>query len=389
MTSSLCATRNRRGLTLVEMLVSMTVFLVVLAGALKALSSQSSGFSRGADEMGIVQNMRFGVDLLTEELRTAGANTPSRQPSIAYAARTSFAFNSDLVSNLVGDISAIYVDPNAPVGQITALPTLNALTIPGSAPAVTYPLALYPGSMAETVSYWFQPDSSTARPDDFFLFRKVNTAREEVVLRNVLAPVAGSFFRYYRIVAPAVGAEFLDTLPGSWYPLRHSAPNHGQLPDTGVVSRIDDIRAVEVRYQITNGASGAAERIRDIQTVIPLHNVGLKKLQSCGDRPLFGQPVAAVYNAVPNPTIDVSWNAAVDEAPGTEEDIIRYVIYRRVAPTLVWGDPYASIPSGTPSPYLFTDPNILPGDTYTYAVEAQDCTPALSTRVESGPVLVP
>jgi hypothetical protein len=53
---------------------------------------------------------------------------------VVYAGRVSFAFNADLVSNLPGDISAIYVDPNAPAGQVTAIPTLNALTIPGSAP---------------------------------------------------------------------------------------------------------------------------------------------------------------------------------------------------------------------------------------------------------------
>jgi len=381
--------RNRRGLTLVEMLVSMTVFLVVLAGTLKALSSQSSGFSRGTDEMGIVQNLRFGVELLTEELRTAGANTPARQPSIAYAGRSSFAFNADLVSNLLGDISAIYIDPNAPAGQVTALSTLNALTVPNSAPVFTYPLALYPGSMAETISYWFRLDSTTARPDDYLLFRGVNTAREEVVLRNVLPPTVGNFLRYYRVVAPAVGAPFLDTIPGAWYPLTHSAPNHGQLPDTGVVSRIDDLRAVELRYRITNGAAGATERIREIQTIVPLHNVGLKKLQSCGDRPQFGQPVVAAYNPVPNPAIDVTWNAAIDEAVGTEEDIIRYVIYRRVAPTLTWGDPYASIPSGTPAPYQFTDNDVLPGQSIEYAVEAQDCTPALSTRSFSAAVIVP
>ncbi len=381
--------RDRRGLTLVEMLVSMTVFLVVLAGTLKALSSQSSGFARGTDEMGIVQNLRFGVDLLTEEFRTAGANTPARQPSIVYAGRTSFSFNADLVSNLPGDISAIYVDPNAPAGQVTALSSLNTLTVPNSSPVFTYPKALYPGSMAETISYWFRLDSTTTRPDDYLLFRGVNTAREEVVLRNVLPPTAGNFLRYYRVVAPAVGAPFLDTIPAAWYPLTHSAPNHGQLPDTGVVSRIDDLRAVELRYRITNGASGAAERIREIQTIIPLHNVGIKKLQSCGDTPQFGQAVVATFNPVPNPSINVSWNAAIDEMTGAEEDIIRYVIYRRVAPTIAWGDPYASIPSGTAPPYLFTDTDVLPGQSIEYAVEAQDCTPALSTRSFSAAVIVP
>lgn len=379
--------RSRRGLTLVEMLVSMTVFLVVLAGTLKALSTQSSGFARGADEMGIVQNLRFGVDILSEELRTAGANTEARQPPVVYAGTRAFAFNADLVSNLVGDISAIFVDPNAPAGQVTALTAVGSVTVPGSAPAFSHPLAVYPGSMAETVSYWFTDDSTTARPDDFLLVRGVNGQLEETVLRNVLAPAAGTFLRYYHLVIPAVGNSTLDTVPTAWYPLRHTAPNHGQLPDTGVVARIDNLRAVEVRYRITNGRAGTAERIRDIQTVIPLHNMGLKKLQSCGDRPQLGQPLVAAFVPGPTPSVDLTWAPATDEAMG-EKDIIRYVLYRRI-PGNTWGDPYASIASGGVASYLFSDLNIVSGTDYEYALEAQDCTPSLSTRSLSGVVSVP
>lgn len=379
--------RNRRGLTLIEMLVSMTVFLIVLAGTLKALSTQSAGFARGADEMGIVQNLRFGVDILSEELRTAGANTEARQPPVIYAGPSAFAFNADLVSNLVGDISAIYVDPNAPAGQVTALTAVGSATVPGSTPAFSHPLAVYPGSMAETVTYWFTPDSTTARPDDFLLVRGVNDQREEVVLRNVLPPAAGTFLRYYHLVIPAVGNATLDTVPTAWYPLRHSAANHGQLPDTGVIARVDNLRAVEVRYRITNGRAGAAERIRDIQSIIPLHNMGLKKLKSCGTQPQLGQPLIAVYMPGPTPSVDLTWNPGIDETGG-EKDIIRYVVYRRV-PGNAWGDPYSSISSGGVASYLFSDLNIVSGTDYEYALEAQDCTPSLSTKSLSGVVAVP
>lgn len=376
--------RNQDGLTLVEMLVSMTVFLIVLAGSLTAIGAQSRGFTKGTDEMGILQNLRYGVDQMEQEIRTAGANVSDRQPAVVYAGTTSLSFNSDLVSNLLGDISAVYIDPNAPAGQVSGMTSVGAMTVPGSAPAFVYPLAVYPGSAAETVTFWFSPDTMTARTDDYVLMRQVNDRAAEALVRNALAPAAGPFFRYHYLNAPPGANPTTDTVPTAWLPLRHSAPNHGTLPDTGAVSRIDDLRAVEVRYRVTNTRPGVNERIRDISTIIPMPNVGVKKLKSCGDEPLFVSIVTATLNG---PAIDLTWNASVDEAAG-EQDVIRYAIWRRIVPAVDWGDPYASVATGSAN-YLFPDPDVTSGLVYEYAVAAQDCTPSLSPRRISNQMLVP
>jgi len=381
--------RNERGFTLVEMLIAMTVFLIVLGGAMSAIGAQSRGFTKGVEEMGLLQNLRYGVDQMRQEFRAAGGNVLDRQPAVIYAGDDVFSFNADLVSNLAGDISAIYIDPNAPAGQVSALPLAQAMVIPGSVPTFTYPLADLGPSAAETIVYRFIPNPETARGDDFLLVRQINNQAPEVLVRNALRPPGdGPFFSYHYLQTPSAGLQTIQPVPAGWLPLRHAAPMHGQLPDTGVVARIDHLRAVEVGYRVTNGRTGAAERTRAIRSVIALPNVGVRKLQSCGDVPMFGQTVVATTVTVAGvPRIEVAWGAAVDEAAG-ETDVIRYVIWRRQGAVTDWGDPLVSIAAGA-APYLFADAGVQSGTSYQYAVSAQDCTPALSPRTLSGLVTVP
>jgi prepilin-type N-terminal cleavage/methylation domain-containing protein len=378
---------NRRGFTLVELLIAITVFMIVLAAAMQGLSYQSRGFNRGTDEMGILQNLRYGAEQLDQDLRMAGANAPDRQPSVVYAGPNSFSYNADITSNVVGDISAVYVDPDANAGEVSAFALAAATIIPASSPAFTYPQVEFAPSAAETVIYWFSADLETSRGDDFVLNRRVNTRADEVLMRGVLAPTGGNFFKYYYLNAPVGVAATVDSLPTAWGQLRHSAPLHGQLPDTGITARIDLLRAVEVKFRVTNNRPGTAERIRSISATIPLPNVGVKKLQTCGDAPIFTSAIAAAVTGGPPPFVVVTWNASVDEATG-EQDIIRYVLWRRIVGVASWGDPYSSIPSGAP-PYSFTDSDVISGTSYEYSVSAQDCTPLLSTKRLSGQAVIP
>ncbi|MCL4866758.1 MAG: type II secretion system GspH family protein [Gemmatimonadales bacterium] len=381
--------RNERGMTLIEMLLAMTVFLIVLGGAMSAIGAQSRGFSKGTEEMGMLQNLRYGVQQMRLEFRTAGANVADRQPAVVYASGDVFSFNADLVSNLPGDISAVYVDQGAPAGQVSALPLAQAAAVPGSSPAFTYPQVDFAGSPAETITFRFQPDAATARTDDFLLTRQVNGQPTEVLVRNALRPAGnGPFFSYSYYSNPTPATQTLQPVPAGWLPLRHAAPQHGQLPDTGTVARIDLLRTVTVGYQVTNGLTGAAERIRAVATTIGLPNVGVKKLLSCGDSPILGVGVLATPTTVAGqPRIELSWGAAVDETAG-ETDVIRYVVWRRVGGAVAWGDPITSVPTGG-APYLYTDVDVVTGETYQYAVAAQDCTPALSPLAQAGPVVAP
>jgi len=378
---------SERGMTLIEMLIALVIFLIVLAGAMSAIGAQSRGFNKGVEEMGILQNLRYGVQQMDLEVRMAGSNTVDRQPQMVYAGVNAFAFNSDLISNVVGDISAVYIDPDAPAGHVTAMTLGSAGTIPGSSPAFTYPLASYATSNAETTVFWFELDGTTARGDDYVLQRRVNDRPAETLVRAILAPTGGlPFFSYQYLSVPASGNPTLAAVPAGWLPLRHTAAQHGTIADVGVAARIDSLRAVEVRYRVTNMQTGTAERIREISTIIPMPNVGVKKVQACGDPPIFAQAVNAVW-VDSTLAVDIRWAASVDDQAG-EQDLIRYVIWRRVGGAGLWNDPIASIPSGAP-PYLYSDPTVTSGLSYQYAVAAQDCTPNLSTQSLSAVVAVP
>lgn len=383
--------RNQRGMTLIEILIAMTVFLIVLGGVVKAIGSQSQGFRKGSDELGILQNLRYGVDQVEQDLRLAGANVTTRQPIVDYAGTSAFAFNADIISNIAGDISAVYIDVDAGNGEVQAWPLAGATQVPGSSPSFTYPMADYLNSMAETVMFWFTADTSTTRNDDYVLMRRVNVRPEETLMRNILLPTSGNFFRYYYNNTPVGGGNpTLDTVPTAWYPLSHSAALHGSLPDTGILARIDLVRAAELRYRVTNGRTGTDERIRAASALLVMPNSGVKKLSTCGDTPIFGQVLTAAYNATPPGSIELTWNRSVDETAG-ESDVIRYVVWRRVGGVGPWGDPYKSLavmPAG-PATYTDQDTQITSGTSYQYAVASQDCTPALSTQSISNTIAVP
>ena len=163
--------KSRSGFTLIEMLIAMVVFMGVLGGALSFLRAQSRGFRKGDEEMSTLLNLSYGADHLHAQLRTTGARTLDRQPPIVYASANSYSFNADYVSNDVSDISAVYVDPDAPAEETVGLRLADQIAIPGSTPAFLYPSQDYlddlgNNTLAETITLFFRPDVETPRADD-------------------------------------------------------------------------------------------------------------------------------------------------------------------------------------------------------------------------------
>ncbi|MCI0435841.1 MAG: hypothetical protein L0271_19695 [Gemmatimonadetes bacterium] len=375
---------RRAGLTIVETLVAIIVFGTVFAITLGTLQEQLRAFTNGQRQLDAAQYLRFTLGTMEKDLPTMGTNVASEQPFIVYADSVVLAFNADLVSHVANDAYAVYVDSTAPAVATMSVPRPRRFTIPGTSfqyPDTTYRsgLAL---SAAETVIFYFQSDTSTTRADDYILWRQVNELAPELVARNVLRADSAPFFRYHRINVPASGPAFLDSIPTSWQPLRHSAPVHGASGDTLPFNRIDQVRAVEVTFRVTDGRPGARERIYDVKRRITLPNAGKAAKKTCGDEPLLGGGVAFLSTPLIDPlTFDtivrLTWNPAVDETAG-EKDVIRYVIWRDTVLFSMAGDPYLSIPAGSAS-YQFDDTDVVAGAKYYYAMAAQDCTPSLST----------
>lgn len=369
-------------MTLPEMMIALAIFTIAMGGALGFVSSQQRAFQRGSDELVATQNLGFGLTTLAQEIRTAGANVPASQPSVVYAGPNSFSFNADLTTNVANDPFATYYDPDAPTGQVTALRLANQITVPGSSPARTWPLQNYlqtdgTASTAETITFWFELDAETARTDDYRLMRQVNNGTGQLLARNILAPTGTTpFFRYQYLFTPTTGRKTLQPVPAAWLPVSFAS----------VQNRQDSLRAVQISYRVTNGLTGTAQRIQSVSFAVGLPNLGLVRLQACGDAPAYSGSLSASWDAT-NDGVALTFPSSVDEASG-EKDVIRYVVWRRDPAVLDWGDPYLSIPTGSGS-YSYLDQDVVSGAHYQYAVAAQDCTPRISSQLNSGAVTVP
>ena len=393
--------RDRRGVTLIEMLIALTVFTIILAATLGLLSRQSKGLDKNSADMGMLQNLTFASSLLQEELRMAGANVPFKQPAVIYAGTNAFAFSADYAS-ATDSLYAVYYNPGLPSGQGNALTSAERFALPGSSPAFSYPDSSYfadgastMNSPAETITWFFELDTSTTTPaTDYLLLRQVNDQAPEVVTRNVFPTTGRNFFRYYYKRIPAAGTSMssLDTVPASWMPVRHTQGVHGMPSDTAAAARIDSLAAVEVAFTVSNGSTGAALRTRSISFMVPMPNIGTKKVTSCGDLPIFGSGLTAQWTidnaaAPPDTFMLLRWTRAVDETGG-ESDVQAYIIWRRLAASPDWEEPLASVPAGAALP-SFADQSARPGTAFTYAVAAQDCTPSLSTMSTASPPASP
>jgi hypothetical protein len=243
-------------------------------------------------------------------------------------------------------------------------------------------------SPAETVIFYFTPDTATARTDDFVLFRKVNGLAPELVARNILRTSGEPFFKYFQLRRPLNAPAYLFTVSSSALPMRHSVPVHGTVADTGTPGKVDSLRGVEVNLTATNGKTDADERTFAITRTVRFPNAGLAVKRTCGDPPLLGTGLSVRDTTVQGaPAVRLAWNPATDEGGG-EADVVGYVVWRRLQGAADWDVPYLSIPAGQTS-YIHVDVAVTQGETYEYALAAQDCTPTLSQLAISAPVLVP
>jgi prepilin-type N-terminal cleavage/methylation domain-containing protein len=381
--------RIRAGFTLVEMLVAMVIFAGLIAITLTLFTSQIRAFTAGSDRAELTLAGEFASRMMSQELRTAGTNVRAQQPWLVYGGVDVVAFHADLVSRVV-DNFAVYIDPDAPTNIVQALHQDDAYVLPRTAftfPDTTYWAAAGILAPAELIIFYFEPDASTARTDDFVLQRRVNDATPDVIARNVLRTGTLPFFEYLKHV-PSVGGDLLQTVPAGQMPLIHSAPLHlSPADEVGTVARIDSVRAIRFNYTASNGRTGDAERRLDRTNTVWLRNGGLAAQRTCGGAPLFSAVPTATIEIVDDlPAVRLTWAASIDEADG-EEDVIRYVVWR-TSPLGTLGDPLLSVPAGE-TVYQYLDRGVQEGEDWIYSVAAQDCTPTMSSPNSTGTISIP
>ena len=377
-------------MTLIELMVSLTIFAVVISTSVAFMARQNTAFQDSIKRLVALRNLRYAATTMSQDLETLGTNVPDGQPALYYADEDAVAFSADYVTNIANDPFAVFYDPDAPSGQVQA--PGSGFSIPNS--GVAFPDTVYesvPGvrSPAEVLIFFVAADTSTARPDDFILFRQVNANDPEPVARNLLRQGTNPFFSYLRLADDGTGAMALVEMADSLIPIHHTAAVHLSAADTGRSATADSVRAVQLRFRATNGLTGDDEDQVELTRLVPLPNAGFGMLSTCGSQPLLGVGLNAsvVILGTGEPAVNLSWAPAVDEAGG-EADVVRYVIWRRVAGSGGWGDPYLAIPAGAPS-YSYQYAAVSPGTGYEYALAAQDCTPTLSNQTSSPVVVIP
>lgn len=380
--------RQRSGMSMLELIIAMTIFSVIIVASMGFFQYQGRAFSRANELMALEQNLRYGVSSLEQNLHTLGINVPPEQPGLIYAGRDVVAFNADYATRDPNDGFAVYYDANLDDGAASALTEADRFQLPHT--SFSYPDTTYrvsdANSPAETIIFFFAPDSTTVRGDDYVLYRQVNRTAPELLTRNLLRTSGQSFFDYYEVDPNVSPDSAIQEVPTADLPLTHSVPIHGSLGDTAGLARIDLVRGVKVRYTTTNGDAGPDQQLRSISRLIRLPNAGLTTPRICGDRPLLGNTAFQAQTKTDTEGkvyVQLSWNPATDDAGG-EQDVVRYVVWRRTSPMLPWGNPFVSVPAGQ-TWYVLGDYGVQTGLglTYYYRMAAQDCTPQLSTTTLS------
>src|SRR5579862_2619097 len=330
--------RRQAAFTLVEMMVAMTLLTLIGAAALSFFIRQTRAITMTAGRLDAQQNVSFALDELDHDVRVAGVGLGLRQPMMIEANAYALTFNADLVTRDTASVTAAsYYDPSVPDSLALALTPAHQVQYPLSGviyPDSTYLQATGVLSNAETISYWVTPDSTTARPDDYLLLRRVNSAPATVVARGLVFPTGAPAFRYYM---PGTTTNSRVEVTAPTLPLYFKEGNLGA--DT-MLAKLSEVR---VQIQAVYKDPLGQDVYRSVNEYIPLLNAGLLHVAECGLPPQA--PTTITPTAWPaGDSIEVAWPASNDELAG-QHDVKSYSVYRRVGSSGSWGTPIYTVPS--------------------------------------------
>ncbi|MHB1297799.1 MAG: prepilin-type N-terminal cleavage/methylation domain-containing protein [Gemmatimonadaceae bacterium] len=369
---------SRRGFTLIELMLSMTLMMMVFAMALPFFRIQSKAVEANIGRGEASQSARFVQSGIDRELRLAGGEVG--QPLIVQATPWAVTFNVDLVSRVADDANAVYINVDADSLEVTSWRQVDAKALPTG--SKVYPSRDYSDgsgnlSGAETITYFVLPDASSGRTDLYAVWRRVNDRDSTLVARDIHIPAdTGYFFRYWRTTASGA----LTQIPTSSLPLYWDAAS----------ALADSIRVVDMRVSAlwVDDRTGD-ETTRTTYASTRLLNAGLLKERTCGTAPLPARNVLATlqYDADGAPVaVRITWDNSLEEASG-ERDVSLYVVQRRLAAETAWTTLRNTSANGDAA-YAFDDFD-LGGGTRTYGVFSQDCSPSNSPVVSSAAVVIP
>jgi len=375
----------RRGVTLLELMIALVLFVTVFGLAVPFFRFQARSVAQSSGRLDALQNARYAQNAIDRDLRIAGIGVVSNQPLIVQADQYAITFNADLTTSDSSDPGSIYYDPTVDSNATISMNTGTKVQLPRSAkwyPDSNYWAGPIP-SRAETISYWVQLDSASGRSDQYILYRRVNALPARIVAKGIIIPSGVSFFTYMRPDSTGV----LDSIRTNKLPIFH-APLHGSPADTGGSAWTDSIRVVKILAEGLYHDPDKGDIIRKVSSSTKLINSGMVRSTMCGDPPLAatGLSVTPLPNAMAPVKVNITWNASVDQDNG-EKDVERYMVFKKSTLDADWGEPIASV-AASPASYSIDDTDLHSGS-WQWAVVAQDCSPANSPMATSGVVTIP
>ncbi|HRP07386.1 MAG TPA: prepilin-type N-terminal cleavage/methylation domain-containing protein, partial [Gemmatimonadales bacterium] len=125
--------RNRRGVTLIELLIVVVLVSGIVAATYSLFQSQSQSFRKNSDRFDLAQNARGAIELTERVMRTMGAGIIGEQPALVYGNNSVVAFNADYMERDTVDMRwAAYWNPDVSVQESIAWKGADATTIPNS-----------------------------------------------------------------------------------------------------------------------------------------------------------------------------------------------------------------------------------------------------------------
>jgi len=355
----------RRGFTLIEIIVAMSLTLVVFAITLPFMRVQTRALGASAGRLDAEQIARYAQRAIDHDLRLA-AGDPG-QPVIVYAGPMGISFNANLLAPDTTDLGARSLEPGAPTTLTEAWRVADAAALPLT--AVTYPTEDYVAadgtpSRTETISYFLHPDTVSDRSDVYVLFRRVNARDSVQLVRGIHVPADSAFFTYLRIQGGTPTPIASGSLPLFW-------------GDTLLAG----VRAVGLRSAgFYRNRQDQVDVIRTVfwRTVIP--NAMTAMGGECGGVP--ANPSGVSVNAPTNSNfrVRVSWMASATDQSGTT-DVRHYVVRVR---SISSGDTaiVAQVPARGTATYQFDHELPTMIGTVRYGVQAVGCDGSRSATVE-------
>lgn len=356
----------RRGLTLVEILVAMTLTLAVFAITLPFVRAQTRALGSNAGRLDADQIARYAQRRVDRDLRLAAGD--AGQPTIVYAGPMGIAFNANLLAADTTDPNAFEVQVGADSSLTEAWRVSAAADIPLT--ARSYPTENYVGtdgvpSHVETISYFLHPDTVSGRSDIYVLYRRVNARDSTLVVRGIHVPDDSAFFSYYRADADTLVQIAASALPLFWDSTATPTLRAVGIRSAGFFRNATDaedvIRTVRWRTLFTNTTPNVADC--GVAPGAP-SGVGHSKQTSTG---------SSSYH------VRVTWNRSGDDGTG-DDDVTHYIVWIRYNVNPVTWTRVASVPARDAATYRYD--HYLPtfAGQVRYGVSAVDCGGSESSK---------